>query len=68
MSANCLYEEERNSVIKRIRFVIKRTKCLHRLTASDIPRGIDSDDLIIPCEQDPECPIKKPTKSDRFNK
>lgn len=35
-----------------------RVKCICRLTANDIPPGMDSDDLILPCEDDPDCPKK----------
>jgi hypothetical protein len=47
-----------------INYTHERTKCVHRLLASDIPRGIDIDDLILECEKDPECPEKR--KAARF--
>jgi hypothetical protein len=39
--------------------VALRSKCVHRLTGGDIPPGLDSDDVALPCFEDSECPNKK---------
>lgn len=52
---NCLKSNRCKDDIP-IRFITKRTKCLHRLMAVDIPPGLDSDDVVLSCEEDPKCP------------
>lgn len=37
----------------------ERKKCVHRLTAGDVPPGMDPDDIMLHCENDPECPKKQ---------
>ncbi len=53
---------------ENIFYPIVPTKCIHQLTANNVPRGCDPDDLIRPCGSDcPERKKKKMKKSDRRN-
>lgn len=45
-----------------INFVLEKTKCIHRVTALDIPPGHDAYDVTISCKEDPFCPEKTKTK------
>lgn len=42
-----------------LNLTVERTKCVHRLTADDVPRGINPDDVTLLCENDPKCPNQK---------
>lgn len=39
-------------------FITEKEKCLCRITASEIPPGMDSDSVALKCEDDPKCPNK----------
>ena len=42
-----------------ISYDITPKKCVCRLTANDIPPGLDADNVALNCEDDPNCPRKK---------
>lgn len=37
----------------------KRDKCIHRVKAGDIPRGMNPNDVVCECVNDSECPTRK---------
>ena len=45
--------------LEKLSFDITKKKCLCRITADDIPPGLDSSDIALLCEDDPDCPRKK---------
>ncbi len=39
-----------------ISFVTSRVACMHRLRPEHVPRGLDHEDVMLPCKHDPDCP------------
>lgn len=42
--------------------VVKRVKCLCRLTGGDVPPGLDPYNVVLKCRDDPKCPNRKEKK------